>query len=227
MHTVSVNRIFADRVAREIREPACVRLSVERILEIARRGGSDVHELTAEIYRLHAVVRRAALLVETLERARARGAFDITSRNLLAGFQEALGQEPALQREKVVAALAVRCAELQGEPRQAGIRRLPQSTASDLATRRPTPPGREKLFTWKLTPEPGRTDPAWSTTRYRGTALVRALNPVQARALAAQRFAIESSKSPQSPWVRRRLVRCERLAEGDYETVAVPSIVYP
>ena len=83
-----------------------------------------------------------------------------------------------------------------------------------------------RLFTWKLTPELGRHSEKWINSSYRGVVFVRAHDPVEARELAANRFA--SREHPHSsPWFVRSLVRCERLQERIYERVDIASVVYP
>jgi hypothetical protein len=50
---------------------------------------------------------------------------------------------------------------------------------------------REKLFTWKLVPQPGRGDKIWRASPYRGLVVARAGDPIEARELAAERFSAD------------------------------------
>jgi len=91
---------------------------------------------------------------------------------------------------------------------------------------------RERLFTWKLRPEPGRGADVWQKVDYRGVVIVRAYNPVQARGLATEKLigegtACTSSTGHINPWGKRALVRIERISDPAYDQIEVPTVVYP
>ena len=75
-----------------------------------------------------------------------------------------------------------------------------------------------------------RSDTGWADSPYRGIAIVRAYDPVQARTLVASKFKLAdaANHSPaESPWERKSLVRCEQLNDTAYEHIQLPTVVYP
>src|SRR5690349_9926495 len=63
---------------------------------LSQGRASATRELACEIYRLHSLIRRAALLVNTIHQRTGKDALDITSQVLLAGLDQALKDEPAV-----------------------------------------------------------------------------------------------------------------------------------
>lgn len=196
----------------------------------------DVARLIGEIYRLHGLLRRTAAFAETARRRGAEEHLDITSRRMLVGLHEALAAEPCVAQSGQAFASSLRDpAVLPAPPRypsaqpnsaQAPKRvleavRLPSTSAPEPGT------GRQRLFTWRLMPEPGRPDEAWQASQYRGVVIVRAADAVQARDLAAQRFQVEGVSAAGNPWRKRRLVNVESVDDARYQGVNEPSVVYP
>jgi hypothetical protein len=109
---------------------------------------------------------------------------------------------------------------------------IPSRSAETAGESGNEPADRERLFTWKLCPEPGRGADVWPQVEYRGVVVVRAHDPVQARGLAAEKL-IGSSTADTSragrinPWGRRALVRIERISDPPYDQIEVPAVVYP
>jgi hypothetical protein len=191
-------------------------------------------ELAREVYRLQSLIRRMALFVSTVQDRNAVEVLDITSRTLLTGLDQALQHEPAVTEGRAWA----RSSTPSSAAPDADAPRLHQGQPIDppvsrQISRAPTASAhasRERLFTWKLVPEPGRPDPAWRISRYRGVVLARAPDALEARRLAAGKFRITRSIEEQampSPWERRSLVRCERVEERTYDHVEAASVVYP
>jgi hypothetical protein len=194
--------------------------SVRSLLRSSRLP--EVRMLAQEVLRLQRLVERMELFFSTARRSGLPNVLDVTSRNLAAGLMDSISQEPAVRS---------------AEPLRCPGQRQPQHRpwAADLADKRslersqaPANIGtaQEKLFTWKLTPEPGRGSDRWRHSGYRGTVFVRAPDPIQARQLAARRFSGDvHAKS--SPWTVRSLVHCMRVDDQIYERIDTISIVYP
>jgi hypothetical protein len=190
------------------------------------------HQLAREIYRLHSLVRRAALLVHTIQERTGGEVLDITSRTLFLGLARALEHEPAVVDRRAWAtclASGTRSAEVAKPP--APSKPAAAVPAAERSPRREAIPDgrRQRLFTWKLIPEPGRPNIGWSASPYRGIAIVRALDPVQARALAVNKFAPAAGSFPgeRNPWARKSLVRCELFEDATYDHVHAAGVVYP
>ncbi len=196
--------------------------------------------LTKELYRLHGLLRRTA---QFLDQARARGieqSLDTTSRTLLLALSEALTSEPAIvertPRKYSSTPQIVTCGcEASGtlNPSRAAVAPAAIEAHGPDSSQSGNQVGdRERLFTWKLCPEPGRGANVWQKVDYRGVVIVRAHDPVQARGLAAEKLigkgtARTSRAGHINPWSRRSLVRIERISDATYEEIAVPTVVYP
>ena len=191
----------------------------------------DVARLVREIYRLQSLARRAAFFVDTAIGRGVEAHLDITSKVLLKGLDAALKAEPYIAGDR----------PSRTGPQTAVSRYRPepgyQSTGFNVAF--PEGPGgsqrgddatgsREKLFTWKLCPEPGRADDTWLTSCYRGLVMARAGDPIRARELAAERFREEAAPAHlKSPWCTRRLVRVELVENSPFDRVEHAGVVYP
>src|SRR4051812_25308780 len=156
----------------------------------------DVARLITEIYRLRALVRRAALFADTAASRGSEKRLDITSRTLFNGLAAALKAEPyigdyRLPPMELQTAAASRYRAPAAYRSVALVKVSPDSAADADPT--PTSVKREKLFTWKLVPQPGRGDQMWRMSRYRGLVVARAGDPIQARELAAERFSMNVS----------------------------------
>jgi hypothetical protein len=210
----------------------------------------DVARLITEIYRLRALVRRAALFADTAASRGSEKRLDITSRTLFNGLATALKAEPyigdyRLPPMELQAGAASRYRAPSAYCSVALTEVSPDSVADADA---PTSTKREKLFTWKLVPQPGRGDQMWRMSRYRGLVVARAGDPIQARELAAERFSTNVSAhrienpglengasenrpienpSMENPWRTRRLVRVELMDNSPFDRVEQPGVVYP
>jgi hypothetical protein len=192
----------------------------------------DVARLIGEIYRLHGLLRRTAAFADTARRRGAEERLDITSRRLLVSLDEALAAEPCVTQSRQPFPASVQVPPLpparriepkkQPAPKRvfAAVPEMPVSLSELDANR-------QRLFTWRLTPEPGRADDAWQGSQYRGVVVVRAADAVQARDLAAQRFQVEGGADSSNPWRKRRLVNVEAVDDERYERVDRPGVVYP
>jgi len=200
----------------------------------------DVARLITEIYRLRGLARRAALFADTATSRGSEKRLDVTSRTLFTGLAAALRAEPyvadhrlppiALQTgvaSRYRPASAYRAAAFAAASPESETNAEPASTRVK----------REKLFTWRLVPQPGRGDQMWRASRYRGLVVARAGDPIQARELAAERFSADVSpgidrpgiESPgiENPWRMRRLVRVELMGNSPFDRVEQPGVVYP
>jgi hypothetical protein len=197
----------------------------------------EVARLVTEIYRLRALARRAALFAETAASRGSEKRLDVTSRTLFTGLLAALKQEPYIGDHRLppmqLQAAAASRYSAASPYRAVVIAGLPQQSEGDTDTE-PTA-NREKLFTWKLIPQPGRGDQMWRVSRYRGLVVARAGDPIQARELAAERFSAEGSPeggehahgAVENPWRTRRLVRVELMGASPFDRVEQPGVVYP
>ena len=190
----------------------------------------DVARLITEIYRLRALARRAALFADT---AMSRGSdqrLDVTSKHLLAGLAAALKAEPyiadyRLPPMELQTAAASRYRPPSGYRSVAFAAMSPENEADAVAR---TDVKREKLFTWKLVPQPGRGDQMWRASQYRGLVVARAGDPIQARELAAKRFSADVPPGRiENPWRIRRLVRVELMDDSPFDRIEQPGVVYP
>jgi hypothetical protein len=195
--------------------------------------------LTVEIYRLRGLIGRAALYLRMAKERGMEQSLDITSRNLLRMLSEALEQEPAVM-EQTAGSAAVQ-PPAPGWHIQTPVTAPHPSVVPEVdATAQPEAPApsepryRQRLFTWKLVPQPGRGGDAWKGSGYRGMVIVRAHDPLQARKLAAEKLAAQcppaqsGSREKTSPWYRRSLVRVDLVSEDStYDKIEEPSVVYP
>jgi len=201
----------------------------------AEAPSAQTQALTIEVYRLRALIRRAA---DFLGRAGGRldNTLDITSRTLLRGLNAALKEEPALLEQQASAGAHHRVAYRRHafapvSPPAAPVRidaPLPRSGKG--GANKADTQSRERLHTWRLFPERGRGGEAWKGSRYRGLVIVRAHDPVEARRLAAEAFASEPRMAGpvNTPWSRRSLVRVELVSDdATYDKISKPAIVYP
>jgi len=184
----------------------------------------DVARLVREIYRLQSLARRAAFFVDTAIGRGVEAHLDITSKVLLKGLDAALKAEPYIAGDR----------PSRTGPQTAVSRYRPepgyQSTGGPGGSQRgdDATGSREKLFTWKLCPEPGRADDTWLTSCYRGLVMARAGDPIRARELAAERFREEAAPAHlKSPWCTRRLVRVELVENSPFDRVEHAGVVYP
>jgi hypothetical protein len=204
-------------------------LEGERIRELVSTvGGPAVSELVCEIYRLHGLLRGAAMVAETIQRNSAN-VLDITSRTLLLKLAERLKQEPAITGPRIWDTQRPRTAK---GNEQASVEGSVQSTKPprDGVAEDSTGDSRERLFTWKLVPQPGRAAADWSASPYKGTVIVRAYDPVHARTLVAQRFKLLETPDEQlskNPWARKSVVRCELVEDPAYDHIGSAQVVYP
>jgi hypothetical protein len=196
--------------------------------------------LTRELYRLHGLLRRTAQFLDVACASGMQHSLDITSKTLLLGLRDALKREPAinwrLARAYSSTPQIVTCrSEAIGTltPSRAAVAPIAIEThEKDTSPSGDQVGDRERLFTWKLLPEPGRGANVWQKGGYRGIVIVRAHDPVQARGLAAEKLigntAARTSRGDQiNPWLRRSLVRIERMSDTTYDQIAVPEVVYP
>jgi hypothetical protein len=207
-------------------------LSKHRIRELVILGREPAaRELAREIYRLHSVIRRAALLVNTIKQRNSDAALDITSKILLAGMDEALRNEPAVIEPGASAVCPpAGCAAVRRPAAPAAESDLNEAEALGLVDNENHDDTRQRLFTWKLIPQPGRGDSGWTVSPYRGIAIVRAYDPVQARTLVASKFKLSTEagiQAPESPWERKSLVRCELFEDPAYDHIHAAAVVYP
>jgi hypothetical protein len=197
---------------------------------------AQARALAIEIYRLRGLIGRAAQYLRLAKERGMEQSLEITSRNLLLTLTEALEREPAVAEQAIEGRMKppgfhrqtsapAGMAEFAGIP-EGKLTPLPEPAAPESPTRY-----RQRLFTWKLLPQPGRGAEAWNSSRYRGVVIVRAHDPLQARKLAAEKLsaATHSGSRPQSsPWHRRSLVRVELIPEDTaYDRICSPSVVYP
>jgi hypothetical protein len=196
--------------------------------------------LTVEIYRLRGLIGRAALYLRMAKERGMEQSLDITSRNLLRTLSQALEREPAVM-EQTAGLAAIQPLAHRWEmsaPRTAAEK--PVAREVKVIPQPPELPAqsearyRQRLFTWKLLPQPGRGGDAWKGGAYRGMVIVRAHDPLQARKLAAEKLAAppppakSGSRIGTSPWYRRSLVRVELVSEDStYDRIDRPSVVYP
>ena len=198
--------------------------------------------LANELYRVRALLCRTAQFLDVAKQRGIEQLLDITSRHLMQGLSQALESEPAILERRTARAGAPSLTVYRCQAYEAGTRRWHCAEHEIVPTHAARPRAdeseadeRERLFTWKLLPEPGRGAQVWRNMSYRGVVIVRAYDPVQARRLAAEKLsaacrAPEKSKRTvaTNPWRKRSLVRVE-LVPGDdaYQKIAVPSVVYP
>jgi len=184
----------------------------------------EARTLAQEVLRLHRLIMRVELFLTTARRSGLPETLDITSRNLASGLITALAQEPAVTDTQEPYRVAP--PQVQDRTPRALMafdsEAMPPTDGVEAAEKAP----QELLFTWKLTPEPGRSSARWKGSLYRGPVVVRAHSAVEARELAATRFTPGGQLST-SPWVVRSLVRCVRSEETTYDRVDAVSIVYP
>jgi hypothetical protein len=184
-----------------------------------------VKELAREVLRFQRLIKRVDSFLTTARPTVLSESLDITSRTLARGLIAAIAQEPPVRDPECLTSLTleafcgslrlVHSVEVKTDP-------VPSHPASAAATH----PAHEKLFSWKLSPERGRTSERWRASTYRGMVFVRAYDAVQARELAAERFALPG-KRQNSPWLVRSLVCCTRSDDATYDRVDTVSIVYP
>jgi hypothetical protein len=207
---------------------------IRELLMLAREPGKRepvARELVREIYRLHTLLRRAALLINTIKERNSEAALDITSKVLLAGMDEALRKEPAVMEPRAFATcLNPGRAALQRPGDQTAKSESGEAEVSALGEDNIADATRQRLFTWKLVPQPGRSDSGWIVSPYRGIAIVRAYDPVQARTLVSSKFKVceeAGVEALDSPWERKSLVRCELLEDPAYDHIQNAAVVYP
>jgi hypothetical protein len=196
----------------------------------------DVARLITEIYRLRALARRAALFADTATSRGSEKRLDVTSRTLFIGLVAALRAEPYITDYRLPP-MELQAPAASGHGSVPGYRTGAFETVSRERQRdaeaTPTDVKREKLFTWKLVPQPGRGDQMWRVSRYRGLVVARAGDPIQARELAAARFSADVSEvgtnnaDMENPWRTRRLVRVELMDNSPFDRVEQPGVVYP
>jgi len=198
--------------------------------------------LTHELYRMRALLRRTAQFLDVAKQRGIERSLDITSRNLMHGLARALEREPAILDCRITHAAAPSLTVYRCQAYDVGAQRWHCEEPEIVLTQAPRPRAdeteadeRERLFTWKLLPEPGRGAQVWQNVSYRGVVIVRAYDAVQARRLAAEKLSA-AARAPENgtrtvapnPWRKRSLVRVERLPGDDtYQRITVPSVVYP
>jgi hypothetical protein len=195
--------------------------------------------LSNELYRMRALLRRTAQFLDLAQQRGIGQSLDITSRNLMRGLSRALESEPAIREHRDTGTAppeaVYQCQAYEAETRRSHSPAPQPASADHARSPRDEAEERERLFTWKLLPEPGRGAQIWEKVSYRGVVIVRAYDPVQARELAAEKLGAASrasekgKRAPASdPWRKRSLVRVE-LVPGDdaYHKITVPSVVYP
>ncbi len=84
---------------------------------------------------------------------------------------------------------------------------------------------------WRLTPVDLR-DPSWEASSHRGTALVRARDEADARAVAAKAFDVKTRFAPATPqafppWGRASLVKVERIDDRRYAAEGPAEVLDP
>src|SRR4051794_2575967 len=123
----------------------------------------DVARLITEIYRLRALARRAALFADTAMSRGSEQRLDVTSKNLLAGLAAALRAEPYIADYRLPPMELQMAAASRYRPpsgyRTVAFAAMSSENEADVAER--TSVKREKLFTWRLVPQPGRGDQMW------------------------------------------------------------------
>ncbi len=69
---------------------------------------------------------------------------------------------------------------------------------------------------WKLTPT-DLSDPAWSASKHRGGAIVRAASEGAARRISAAAFQASEEAQAGAPWTDPVLVRAEEVQDPQYD----------
>jgi hypothetical protein len=89
----------------------------------------------------------------------------------------------------------------------------------------------QTLSTWSLIPS-SQSSPLWELSTYRGEAIVRAKDEIQARQIAGSYFRRRGGPTDvisriQSPWYIQSLVRCHVIEDSDQFEMDVPGIILP
>ena len=89
----------------------------------------------------------------------------------------------------------------------------------------------QTLSTWSLIPS-SQSSPLWELSTYRGEAIVRAKDEIQARQIAGSYFRRRGGPTDvisrsESPWYIQSLVRCHVIEDSYPSEMDVPGVIHP